>query len=39
MIVTAFCRADMFCMPQKRAVSTEAPMPMPMQQIWNSVMN
>ena len=26
-------------MPQYRAVSTDAPMPMPMQKIWNRLMN
>ena len=39
MMVTAFLRFGMFCMPQKREVSTEAPMPIPIQQIWNKVIN
>ena len=39
MMVTAFRNECLSCMPQNREVSTEAPMPMPMQQIWKMLMN
>ena len=39
MMVTALRSEGSSFMPQYRAVSTDAPMPMPMQKIWNRLMN
>ena len=39
MMVTAWRSEGKSSMPQNRAVSTDAPMPMPIQQMWNKLMN
>lgn len=39
MMVIAFRRDALSCIPQNREVSTEAPIPMPMQQIWKILIN
>ena len=39
MMVTAWRSDGRSSMPQNRAVSTDAPMPMPIQQMWNRLMN